>query len=326
QKPGYGRKLVEIPGFVSSDTARLARRDWTAACARAYKEITGRIKQIKKVAEKGRDPFEALTPVINDYDPYPLFEYLKIADEIRLRMPGPEYPVRLAEAQRALMILMIGLTTALRSKNLRELLVCLPGDTPRSEKELRRLRRGEMRWHHGQWWIGIPREALKNGGTRAEPGSSAIEDWNEFPIEDIDGRLYAEIEAYLEARQVLLGGHEDSGTFFVKTMASRAKTPEFSMNGFYQAFRSMITTYGIYNPYTGRGAIADLKPHGPHSMRHVIATHLVKNASIDDAAAALFDSPATIIAHYGRYRPSERQRDAMRRAWAGWRQHQGGRA
>ena len=323
QNPGYGWGLAEVPGFVSSDTAQLAASDWNAACAKAYKEISGRIKQIEEVVQKGRDPFEALTPVINDYGSSPLFEYFKIADEIRLRMPGPEYPVRLAETQRALMMFMVGLTTGLRSKNLRQLLVCLPGDAPRSEKELRRLRRGEMFWRDNHWWIGIPREAFKNGGTAAQPGSSAIEDWNTFPLEDIDGRFYAEIEAYLEARQILLSGHEDPGTFFVKTMASRARTPEYSLTGFYNAFRSIITTYGVYNPYTDRGAIRNLKPHGPHSVRHVIATHLVKNASIDDAAAALFDSPTTILAHYGRYRPGERHRDAMRRAWAGWGQFQG---
>ncbi|WP_372922166.1 hypothetical protein, partial [Roseovarius sp.] len=326
QNPNYWQKLIEIRGFVTSDTARLAKQDWGAACDRAYKSITGRIKQIEKVAETGRDAFEALAPVINDHEPFPLFSYLKIADEIRVRMPGPEYDVRVAEAQRALMILMIGLTTGLRSKNLRELLVCLPGEKRRGEKELRRLQRGEMFLHNGGWWIGIPREAFKNGGTRTQPGSSAIEDWNEFPIEDVDGRLYSEISTYLEARQTLLDGNADPSTFFVKTMASRAKTPEFSSQGFYNAFRAMITTYGIYNPYMGRGAIEGLKPHGPHSMRHVIATHFVKNGSIDDAAAALFDSPITIVAHYGRYSPGARHRDAMRRVWAGWHHFQGGKA
>lgn len=325
QNPNYGRRLVEIPGFITSNTAQLAKRDWVAACNRAYNGITDRIKEIEKVAEKGRDAFEALGPVINDHEPFPLFNYLKIADEIRFRMPGPEYAVRGAEAQRALMILMIGLATGLRSKNLRELLVCLPGEKRRGEKELRRLKRGEMFLYDDQWWIGIPREAFKNGGTRAQPGSSAIEDWNEFPIENVDGLLYAEIETYLKARQTLLAGHADPSTFFVKTMASRAKTPEYSLNGFYDAFRTIITTYGIYNPYTDRGAISGLKPHGPHSMRHVIATHFVKNGSIDDAAAALFDSPITIKAHYGRYSPGARHRDAMRRVWAGWHQFQGGR-
>lgn len=243
-----------------------------------------------------------------------------------MRKPDSEYPIRLAEAQRALMILMIGLTTALRSKHLRELLICYPDVPPRSEKELRRLRRGEMRWRDGQWWVGIPREAFKTGGTQSERRSLVIEDWNEFPIEDFDGRLISEINSYLEARKVLLGKHEDPRTFFVKTMASRARSPEFDSPGFYTAFRSMITTYGIYNPYTGRGAIEHLKPHGPHSMRHVIATHLVKNFSFDDAAAALFDSPETIKMFYGRYRPGERHKDAMQRAWSGWHQKRGGNA
>jgi len=133
---------------------------------------------------------------------------------------------------------------------------------------------------------------------------------------DSDGLLDQELEAYLRLRPVLLHDHDDPGTLFIKTMRSRAVTPEFSQTGFYNAFRTIITTYGIYNPWTGRGAIEGLRPHGPHSMRHVIATHLVKTVGIDAAAGALFDTADTIDKHYGHYLPGEKHLDAMRMAFA----------
>lgn len=36
----------------------------------------------------------------------------------------------------------------------------------------------------------------------------------------------------------------------------------------------MIQRYGIYNPYTRRGAIEGLLPHGPHNVRDVLASEI----------------------------------------------------
>jgi transcriptional regulator with XRE-family HTH domain len=319
QIKGFGAPLEEIPGFIDKDTVDLAAADWEAACAKAKDKLRDRYTQIEAVLEKGRDPFEALYPVVED--PYPLFVYWRIVDEIRSRMPGPEYPVRTAEALRSLAIMRIALGSALRSKNLRELLICPKGGRPRSEKELRRLERGELRWKDGEWWIAIPRVAFKNAS------SAAVEDWNEFPLSDADGKLDADISAYLNSREVLLAGHPDPGTFFVKSMRSNAKLTAYDRNSFYEAFRAIITTYGIYNPYTGRGAIEGLKPHGPHPVRHVLGTHLIKNNTVSEAAAALFDTEEMIRAHYGRYAPADRHRDAMQKAWIGFpAQQTGGKA
>ena len=75
----------------------------------------------------------------------------------------------------------------------------------------------------------------------------------------------------------------------------------------------MITKYGIYNPYTGRGAIRDLKPHGPHSVRHIMATHAVKKTySYAAAASLLLDTEETIREAYAQFGPDN---------WFGWAQH-----
>lgn len=310
QMESFGSSLREIPGFIDKNTVQLAKTDWKAACATSRSEIYNRIQQIQGVMEVGRDPFEAVRPAIDA--PQPLFVYWKIVDEIRARIPGPEYPVRMAEVLRSMAIIRIALGSGLRSRNLRELLICPKGGTPKTEKELRRLKRGEMRWIDGMWWIAIPDVAFKNSD------SSAVEVWNEFPLPDPDGKLDADISAYLSARDDLLAGHPDPGTLFVKTMNSRSEKSEFTQAGFYNVFRAIITNYGIYNPYTGRGALKGLRPHGPHSLRHVLGTHLIKNETVSDAAASLFDTEDTILEHYGSYSAEERHRDAMQKAWSGF--------
>ena len=65
-----------------------------------------------------------------------------------------------------------------------------------------------------------------------------------------------------------------------------------SVNTFYEAWRWIIQRYGIFNPYTGRGAIPGLLPHGPHSVRDVLATHVLKQTgSYEQASYAIQDTP-----------------------------------
>lgn len=81
---------------------------------------------------------------------------------------------------------------------------------------------------------------------------------------------------------------------------------------FYEAWR-------CYNPYTGRGAIPGLLPHGPHSVRDVLATHILKQTgSYEQASYAIQDTPETVAQHYGRFLPHDKAAIAaqvLNRAW-----------
>ncbi|HVI99501.1 MAG TPA: hypothetical protein VM657_10600 [Sphingomonas sp.] len=46
----------------------------------------------------------------------------------------------------------------------------------------------------------------------------------------------------------------------------------------------MIQRYGIFNPYTGNGAVPGLLLHGPHSIRDLLATHVLKAGSYEQAS------------------------------------------
>lgn len=307
QQPGFGQPLTPVRGMVTKEDVRLVQSDWDEACSRARKHIMHRIKEIEAVMERGRDPFEALLPVLDA--PNPLEIYYKIIPEIRQRMPDDTYPLRKAEALRGLMMLRLGLELGFRQKNNRELLLCTAGQKPRTWKQLKRLQRGELSFDGSRWVVRIPGVAFKNAG------SKAVHEENTFPLYDRDG-LYSEITAYIAARSDLLGDHEDPGTVFVKKTSARTKSAEYDSPTYYSAFRSIITTYGIYNPYTGRGAIQGLRPHGPHSVRHILATASVKRTrGFSDAAALLLDSEEMVREAYARFLPGERHSLARNALW-----------
>ncbi len=73
---------------------------------------------------------------------------------------------------------------------------------------------------------------------------------------------------------------------------------------FYEAWRVIIQRDSIYNPYTGRGAISGLLPHGPHNVRDVLATHILKlTGSYEQASYAIQDTPEMVQQHDGRFLP-----------------------
>ena len=89
---------------------------------------------------------------------------------------------------------------------------------------------------------------------------------------------------------------------------------------FYSAWRLTILRYGIYNPYTGIGAIEGLLPHGPHNVRDVLATHVLKQTgSYEMASFAIHDTPEVARRHYCRFLPEEKAAMAasvLNKAWS----------
>jgi hypothetical protein len=88
---------------------------------------------------------------------------------------------------------------------------------------------------------------------------------------------------------------------------------DYCQNTFYEAWRTAIQRYGIYNPWTKRGAIEGLLPHGPHNVRDVLATHILKRTgSYEQASYAIQDTPDMVAQHYGRFLPQDKSEIAAR--------------
>jgi len=303
QSPALGDELKPIPGLVSEDDITASRADWDGACDQFYRYGTARVKEIQRVARVHRDPFEPIMVVLESDSP--VGTYRLITEEIMRLMPDSKrYPRTAAESVRSFLILRFGLHLGLRQKNLRELLVCNRGTPPTSERNLASRRRGELRWSDRDdgWEVFIPASAFKNAHSSF---------FGKMPfrliLPDLLG-LYRQIDAYLNVhRAALLGGAEDPGTFFVKTAKSTSLNAAYDQNTFYEAWRLIIQRYGIYNPYTNRGAIMGLLPHGPHNVRDILATHILKQTgSYEQASYAIQDTADTVAKHYGRFLPQDK--------------------
>ena len=93
----------------------------------------------------------------------------------------------------------------------------------------------------------------------------------------------------------------------------------YDQTTFYEAWRLAIQRYGIFNPYTGKGAIQGLLPHGPHNVRDVLATHILKQTgSYEQASYAIQDTPEMVAHHDGRFLPHDKASLAakiLNKAW-----------
>ncbi len=317
QSPEYRLRIVEVPGLITRRDIDMAVGDWGDVCDRLYLHGLARAKEIDRVARIHRDPFEPILPILEADSP--LAAYRSITDEILKRMPDARrYPRCAAEAVRAFLMLRIGLHLGVRQKNMRQLLFQRRGAPPTPERVLESQRRGELRWHDrdGGWEVLIPATAFKNARS-----SYFAQKPFRIVLPDL-ARLYEFIDSYLDRHRArLLRGAADPGTFFVKTVKATSTNAAYEQTTFYEAWRLIIQRYGIYNPYTGRGAVKGLLPHGPHNLRDVLATHILKRTgSYEQASYAIQDTPETVANHYGRFLPQDKAALAaqvLNQVWAG---------
>lgn len=303
QHPELSRRLKPIEGLISTADISEVRRDWHAACDRGLASVCDRILEIKQVMRVHRDPFEPILPVLEAENP--LGEYRKVADEILRLMPDEKrYPLNAAIAARSYLLVRFAMQLGVRQRNLRELLLCRREDKPRSQRQLEDLQRGEIRWRNAEncWEVFMPALAFKNASSSYFKGRPFRVD-----LANLDG-LYDHIEAYIQRhRSVLLNGYPDPDTFFVRSARSGTRSQKYDMFGFYAAWKTIIQQYGILNPYTGKGAIAGLLPHGPHCVRDIIATHILKRTgSYELASFAIQDTMDAVMRHYARFLPHEK--------------------
>ncbi len=296
-------RLKPVDDLVSAEDIARVKADWSGACDELCAYAGDRAKDIARVARVHRDPFEPVMVVLEADSP--LAEYRKITDEILKTMPDERRnPLGAAEATRSFLMLRLGLHLGVRQKNLRQLLLCRRGSVPRSERELEALRRGELRWSEKDagWEVLIPAAAFKNSGSSffgKKPFRLLLPDL---------GGLYEHLDRYVcGQRALLMKTADDPGTVFVKTVKTFTRDASYDQCHFYEAWCVTIQRYGVFNPYTGRGAIKGLLPHGPHNVRDVLVTHILKKTgSYEQASYAIQDTPRSVERHYGRFLPHDK--------------------
>jgi hypothetical protein len=302
QHPELATKLKPIDELITADDIRKARSDWGAACDTAFEYARGRKLELNTLIRGHRDPSIPILPVLSSNSP--LREYKKIGDEILRWVPDEaRWPSQASSHIRTYLVFRFALHLGIRSRNLRELLLCMPGKQHRSLRALERLRRGELRWKVNDctWEVVIPAAAFKNGHSSFFRGRPF-----QMTLPDLQG-LYGWIKRYIEIdRPRLLEGYADPGTFFVRAHRDGVG-PDYDEHSFSKMWITYILRYGIYNPYTNRGAIRGLLGHGPHAVRSVLATHILKKTgSYELASYAIQDTVKEVMKRYGRFLPHEK--------------------
>lgn len=303
QHPELAQRLRPIPGFVTAEDIEWARTHWQETCNRVFEYALQRLDELIPMARMHRDSFEPIMPVLTARRPLTL--YKKIGDEILRRMPDEKKePMRAAATVRRYLVFRFALHLGIRQRNLRELLFSTKGSIPRDTRDLEKRRRGELRWNEKDkcWQVFIPAASIKNG-------SSSFFKWRPYQMTLPDREnLYSWLDRYIERhRAVLLNGRTDTGALFIRTPRKPLLNPEFDEDAFYCHWKAIIQQYGIYNPYTKRGAIEGLLPHGPHSVRDVLASHLLKTTgSYELASFALQDTVESVMRHYAHFLPHEK--------------------
>ena len=295
--------------LISQGAIDEARSNWKRACKKMYKRMLQLVRDVSDNVQKSRNPFDAIRPVLQSDEPMRV--YKQIADEILL-CPANAASGRFGEAEKSRSYLIIRVASQLgsRSKNLRELLVCPRDQRPRALNELMILKRGELRWsdEDNAWEVVIPKSAFKNSGSKYFKSGPFRKVLKYDPI------LYRIIDEYITIhRATLLAGRADPGTLFIKGPHKGAEDASYGSQAFYSAYSTIIRNYGIYNPYTGKGAITGLLPHGPHAVRDVRATHILKaTGSYEQAAYSIQDDVATIELYYAEFDPHDREKIVSR--------------
>ena len=130
QHPELALRLSPIAGIITRVDIRRARSDWDLICATAHSHLRVRIMEVRRIMRTHRDPFEPILPVLRSNNP--LKTYKRVATEILRRMPDKSiHPVEAAEAVRSYLMLRFGMHLGFRQRNLRELLLCHPGQRKR---------------------------------------------------------------------------------------------------------------------------------------------------------------------------------------------------
>ena len=286
QRPDLADKLKPIPGLIDHKFIIRAKGDWDAVCDEAYASYMELAEAVEESAEKLRDPFEPILPIINAENP---FSALRVfAQNIYDDRPD-QYtaPVKMATHMRNYIIVRLCSATALRSKNLREL-------TYRTNNT------GHLRREGAHWVIEIPYRRFKNWRSSFFGFKRQKENYRKILVDE-DG-LYDCLEEYLTVHRPTLLKTTKSEILFVAS----SENPMFGVSHFYTNFQRLTMIYLAENPYLGRG-IKGVKPFGPHGVRDITATHIVKETgSLELAASSIQDAVRTVRAHYIRFLPKDK--------------------
>jgi integrase len=238
-----------------------------------HAKLRSAIKLAAKGQTKSRDPFEPIRAVLERDNP--MEAIVEAVRRIDADRPSTGGKAEAMWARKRL-LLILAASNPLRLGNLQEL-------TYRKDNS------GDIRKDsNGRWKIFIQRTRLKN-----EKGAAKDADYD-FPIHE---GVWPHLERYLNVYRQHLASPE-CDLLFVS-----ASNPDGMWDGLAKAWRAMTRRYLEGSP---NGC-------GPHCIRHIVATTIIKlsgDGGYELAAKYLHDHPNTVREHYGHIRGADSARKA----------------
>lgn len=271
--------------------AQQSKEGWRRVCEETHRRIYEALKSHEDEYEFARDSFEPIMPILETARPLDALH--DALDQAYARLPDPAVATSFerAIALRNHLGVRFTVRTNLRSKNISNLTYSEDGS-------------GELRKTEDRWHLQIIAEKFKNsngpffgrrrgGGRKQRSGQPYV---FTFPAEDT-----ALIDEYvLTCRPFLLDEKQHDGLWVTKTGG------KVGPNWLSAQFSDFTWAYLVYHEVTKTG-IPNVEIFGPHAVRHIAATHILKQTGdVNLAADALQDSPVTIEMNYARFLPSDR--------------------
>jgi hypothetical protein len=278
--------------FVSTQMIEQAHLDWDGFCDTALAYYDQLIAEVTHLVRVSRDAFGRIEGILDDDNPMKLFEVLvkgMLRDLPNKHTQPIFYHIRIRNC--ALVILFA--VTGYRRNTVRQL-------TYTSDQK------GHLRWEDGKYVLRVPRSLFKVEdssyfGPKYSQNDSHIELPNVFELNEIFSEYLNESRPYLISKC-----HPDSGKDPLFVSSSKGKYPELSAVRMTAVFYEETGKHLAENKYRGTG-IARVWRHGPHAVRHIRGTTIVKKTgSFKMAGDANQNSESTARKHYARYNTRDR--------------------
>lgn len=241
----------------------VSEQEWGEMCQSAFTSLAEHKKALKRTAEKSRDPNEPIAHTLALENPILALKDMRN----RMRAARPTAGTY-TEAVWGRDVALLGLLmcSPLRAKNLRHL-IYRPDNT------------GHLRLRSdGAWELLIPKNEFKNRDGAAKQRDYCIE---------LDPGIYRDLESYLKIyRSMLLNGNSSvTDLLFVSKKRGANNLPWKSIN---RRIETLTKKYLMRCPGVG-----------PHAIRHIVATSIVKKSGeFSTAALVLHDNEETVRKNY----------------------------
>lgn len=285
---------------LSDDEQRFVQEQggWHAHCEKSRAALLKNLKSLekKKVIVRLRDSFRPILPLLNHQYPIKfVVNALKIHRQTLevVELTSKNITQELALGWRTHLLISLLIRIPLRAKHWG--LMTYRADNTGT---LRRSLRG--------WELVIPYTEFKNFAN-AKIFERRGDGLLKLDFSATENKLLAQlsdpITLYIERYRPLIAG--DSDALFPHMGGGRltTQTVGVAVSGWTKEYLSQESSRGC--------GIPGVLPFSTHAFRDIVATHLIKNGSPDQAAAALLDDRETVEEHYARFLPSDRLADAF---------------